>query len=418
MSQQSLSTKEKNLMDTPMHVADDARILFEKAVKAPQTRGIGTEHERFLVHTATQKPVTYLEPHGIQWLLRTWAERYPHQKPIEENGAIIGLQSDGASITLEPGGQLELSGAVMQTLHQTHQELMTFETELNSLLPPEVTSLQLGFHPTATRSDFEFVPKARYAIMKQYMPKRGTRGLDMMLRTCTVQANLDYTDEADFVESFRLGLRLSPFLTALFANSSYKEGKPAQAASERGLVWEDTDPDRTGFPSVVFEPAFGYQAWIEYVLDVPMYFIRRGYNYTDVTGASFRQFMKEGMASYTATLQDFADHLTTVFTWVRAKPYLEIRSADAGNTQALMGLPAICKGLFYDDATKKEAMTLLGSLNAPSLRVLQKEAAQLGLSTTWNNKPFSYWCNLLIDLARAGLNKQGQQEESYLPLIT
>jgi glutamate--cysteine ligase len=241
------------------------------------------------------------------------------------------------------------------------------------------------------------------------MPKRGKRGIDMMLRTCTVQANLDYTSEANMVDAFRTALSVSPLITALFANSPIAEGRPAGALSERTRVWHDTDPDRSGFPSVVFEKGFGYEAWVNFILDVPMYFIRRGSDYVDVAGASFRGFMQSGMQGFSATVRDFADHMTTVFTEVRAKPYLEMRSADCGPIAHLLALPALWKGILYDAKSLKACSALFDPPSAKELSALQMDAAVDGFDAMYRGRKVLHLAEALLENARDGLSRIGHR---------
>ena len=345
--------------DTPVtSIAQMAAYIASGCKPRAQWR-IGTEHEKFPFRLADLAPPDY--QHGIRVLLeglqpKGWA-------PITDRGNVIGLTRGAASVSLEPAGQFELSGAPVETLHETDAELANHFEELKPVAERAgLDFAMLGFHPTARREDMHWMPKGRYAIMRRYMPTVGGQGLDMMLRTCTVQVNLDFESEADMVEKLRLSLALQPIATALFANSPFKEGRDTGFASWRSQVWTDTDPDRTGIPRVVFQDGFGFERFVDYLIDVPMYFVYRNGTYHDVAGKSFRDFMAgrlEGFEGQLPTMGDFADHLTTVFTEVRLKKFLEMRGADAGPPAMLAALPALWVGLLYDDAAQKAAWALV-----------------------------------------------------------
>ena len=312
---------------------------------------IGTEHEKFLFHRDGLRPVAYDGDHGIEAMLHALCEAIGDKAiPITENGRIIGLKDgDGGSVSLEPGGQLELSGAPLINLHETCAETgrhLRHMRMVSSALG--VGMLGIGFQPKWDRDDISWMPKGRYQIMRNHMPRVGTMGLDMMLRSCTVQVNLDYADEEDMRKKFRTSLALQPVATALFANSPFKNGKPSGLLSTRAYVWTDTDNARCGVPDCVFDPAFGYEQWIDYILDVPMYFLHRGEDYVDVAGKSFHDYLAgtlEGFEGQPPNLADFEDHITTAFPEVRLKQYLEMRGADSGSWANICALPAYWVGL-------------------------------------------------------------------------
>ena len=377
---------------------------------------VGTEHEKFgFRRRAGLAPPPY-EPDGIRALLeamqaRGWA-------PILDDGKPIGLKRGGASISLEPGGQLELSGAAFADLHTAREELTAHIREVHEAAAAlDLGFAPLGFHPLARREDMPWMPKGRYAIMRRYMPKVGSLGLDMMLRTCTVQVNLDYGDEADMVEKLRVGLALQPVATALFANSPFTEGRPNGFRSYRAHVWTDTDPDRTGIPAVAFEQGFGFERFAEWVLDVPMYFVMREGRWLDAAGASFRAFL-EGrlnvLPGERATMGDFADHVTTVFTEVRLKRFLEMRGADAGSPAMLQALPALWVGLLYDDAAQKAAAALIRGWTVEEMRRLRAEVPRLALSATIRGRSVRDVARDMVAIARGGLIARGLGEEVYL----
>ncbi len=319
---------------------------------------IGTEHEKFgfrladLAHAALRaggRPAR-LDPRPARGAARASAARRSL-----DGGNIIGLKQGDAAISLEPAGQLELSGAPVETLHDTMAELEAHYDQVRSVSRDlQIGFAPLGFHPIATREQMPWMPKGRYAIMRRYMPKVGTLGLDMMTRTCTVQVNLDYASEQDMLRKLRVSLLLQPLATALFANSPFTEGRPNGFLSYRAHVWTDTDNQRSGIPRVMFEPGFGFERYVEWLVDeVPMYFVYRDGRYIDVAGASFRDFMAgrlHNVAGAVATVGDFADHVTTVFTDVRIKRFLEMRGADAGRADMMVAQSAFWVGLLYDDA--------------------------------------------------------------------
>ena len=331
---------------------------------------IGTEHEKFLFHRDGLRPVAYDGDQGIEAMLHALCKAIGDKAiPITENGRIIGLKDgDGGSVSLEPGGQLELSGAPLINLHETCAETgrhLRHMRMVSSALG--VGMLGIGFQPKWDRDDISWMPKGRYQIMRNHMPRVGTMGLDMMLRSCTVQVNLDYADEEDMRKKFRTSLALQPVATALFANSPFKNGKPSGLLSTRAYVWTDTDNARCGVPDCVFDPAFGYEQWIDYILDVPMYFLHRGEDYVDVAGKSFHDYLAgtlEGFEGQPPNLADFEDHITTAFPEVRLKQYLEMRGADSGSWANICALPAYWVGLLYDKDVLHEAAALVRDIGA------------------------------------------------------
>jgi len=376
---------------------------------------IGTEHEKFGFRRADLAPPPY-EPGGIRAMLEGIAAK--GWEPILDSGNPIGLKRGDASVSLEPGGQFELSGAPVSDLHETRMELADHLREVHEVAGPlGLGFAPLGFHPLAKRSEMPWMPKGRYAIMRNYMPKVGGMGLDMMLRTCTVQVNLDFGDEADMVEKLRVSLALQPLATALFANSPFQEGKPSGYLSLRGRVWTDTDPDRTGVPPVVFEQGFGFDRFAQYVLDVPMYFIMRDGMWIDAAGVSFRDFLDgraEKLAGHTPTMGDFADHVTTVFTDVRLKRFLEMRGADAGSPAMLMAKPALWTGLLYDDAAQKAAAALVRGWSVEAIRALRMDVPKLALKATIGGRSLRDIAHDALAIARDGLKARGLGEEVYL----
>ncbi|XP_057821697.1 glutamate--cysteine ligase, chloroplastic isoform X4 [Cryptomeria japonica] len=319
---------------------------------------IGTEHEKFGFERKTLKPMNYEQ---ISELLQGLAERFGWDK-VMEGDFIIGLKQDKQSISLEPGGQFELSGAPLETLHQTCAEVNSHLYQVKAVAEEMgIGFLGIGFHPKWELKDIPIMPKGRYDIMRNYMPKVGTLGLDMMFRTCTVQVNLDFSSEIDMIRKFRAGLAVQPIATALFANSPFTEGKPNGFLSYRSHIWTDTDNNRSGMLPFVFDDSFGFESYVDYALDVPMYFVYRKKKYIDCSGMSFRDFLAGKLPSLPGelpTLNDWENHLTTIFPEVRLKRYLEMRGADGGPWRRLCALPALWVGLLYDETSLQTVLDL------------------------------------------------------------
>ncbi|MCB1990068.1 MAG: glutamate--cysteine ligase, partial [Geminicoccaceae bacterium] len=312
---------------------EDRRQLIEyleQGSKPLEAWRIGTEHEKFGFDRRTLRPLPYEGGHGIRALLEGLAKSFGWEL-VREGDKPIALQGDGCNVTLEPGGQFELSGAPLRHIHQTCSEVHQHLAQVREVADPlGIGMLGMGFQPKWRRDEIPWMPKGRYKIMGAYMPKVGKLGLDMMLRTCTIQVNLDYADEADMVLKFRVGLALQPIATALFANSPFTEGKANGFASYRSHIWTDTDPDRCGILPFVFEPGMGFERYVDHVLDVPMYFVYRDGTYIDAAGQSFRDFLEGRLPALPGekpTMSDWADHLTTLFPEVRLKRFLEMRGA-------------------------------------------------------------------------------------------
>ena len=362
---------------------DDLLATFAAGEKTPQDWRIGTEHEKFVFRTADHRAPSYDEPGGIRDLLTGLTEF--GWKPVIENGNVIALLGpyDG-TISLEPAGQFELSGAQLESLHETCVEAGRHLTQCKAIGERlGLGFLGLGMWPDKTRAELPRMPKGRYAIMLNYMPKVGNLGLDMMLRTCTIQTNLDYSSEADMVKKFRVGLALQPVATALFANSPFTEGKPNGYLSYRSHIWEDTDPDRTGMLPFVFEDGFGYERYLDYALDVPMYFIYRDGKYLDVAGESFREFLEGRLSQLPGekpVVSDFVDHLSTIFPEVRLKSFLEMRGADGGPWSRICALPALWVGLLYNDVALDAAWDLVKDWSIEDHEQLRRDVPKLALN--------------------------------------
>jgi glutamate--cysteine ligase len=346
-----------------------------------------------------------------------------------EGENVIGLfdVTGGGAITLEPGGQFELSGAQVETVHQTSRELMAHLAQVREVARPlRIGFLGIGMTPSWTRAEMPKMPKGRYKIMTAYMPKVGKLGLDMMYRTCTVQTNLDFSSEADMVKKLRVSIALQPVATALFANSPLTEGKPNGFLSFRAEIWRDTDKDRTGMLPWAFEKGMGFERWVDYALDVPMYFVKHGDEYVDVAGRSFRDLMAgtlPGMLGARATISDWANHISTIFPEVRLKRYLEMRGADSGPLPNLLALPAFWAGLLYDDVSLDAAWDLVRPWTAEQRQQLRDAVPKQGLAATISGRTLLAVAADVLKLARAGLARRqrfdagGQDETRYLEVL-
>jgi glutamate--cysteine ligase len=362
----------------------------------------------------TLKPAPYEGPWGIGAFLDK-LQRFGWQ-PVIENGNTIALTKGTCNISLEPGGQLELSGAPLETIHQTCDEVHEHLEQVKEVAGElGVGMLGTGFHPKCKREDIPWMPKGRYKIMREYMPKKGSLGLDMMLRTCTVQVNLDFQSEADMVRKFRVGLALQPVATALFANSPFLEGKPNGYFSYRSHVWEDTDPDRCGVLPFVFEDGFGFERYVDYVLDVPMYFVYRDGAYIDASGQSFRDFLDGRLPALPGeipTMSDWTDHMTTLFPEVRLKRFLEMRGADGGPWRRLCALPALWVGLLYDKTALDASWDLVKDWTAEEQDMLRREVPRTALHTEFRGRQFNEVVRRVLEIARGGLAARARLDSS------
>ncbi len=383
---------------------------------------MGTEHEKFGFDRATMRPLPYEGKTGIRAMLEGLT-RFGWE-PVTEGNNAIALLRKGANITLEPGGQLELSGAMLETVHETSDENEQHIDEVKTVAN-EIGAgfIGLGFAPQWKREDFDWMPKGRYKIMREYMPKKGKLGIDMMLRTCTVQTNLDFESEADMVKKFRVSLALQPLATALFANSPFKEGKDTGFKSYRSQIWTDTDHDRCGMLPFVFEDGFGFERYVDYMLNVPMYFVYRDGKYIDASGQDFKDFLKGKLAARPGELpsiNDWADHITTAFPEVRLKRYLEMRGADSGPLPMLSALPALWVGLLYDQGALDAAWDLVKGWSVADHDFLRRETPKTGLATQFKGRPLAELGREVVEIAHAGLrarkrlDAQGRDETIYL----
>src|SRR5215475_8493751 len=383
---------------------------FAAGNKPPADWRMGTEHEKFGFHKATLKPLAYDGPDGIRAML-DGLTRFGWE-PLVEGNNIIALTRGKANITLEPGGQFELSGAPLETLHETAEENAQHIDEVKAVAGEiGAAFIGLGFAPEWTREDVHWMPKGRYRIMRDYMPKKGKLGLDMMLRTCTVQTNLDFGSEADMVKKFRVSLALQPVATALFANSPFKEGKPTGYKSYRSHIWTDTDPDRCGMLPFVFEEGFGFERYVDYMLGVPMYFVYRDGKYIDASGQSFKDFLKGRLPARPGelpTLNDWADHVTTAFPEVRLKRYLEMRGADSGPLPALNALPAFWVGLLYDQTALDAAWDLVKDWTAQERQAMRDGVPREALKLPFRGGTLLQIAKAMLQIARGGLQARNQ----------
>ena len=409
----------------PVHSRTQLIESVEQGNKPAADWRIGTEHEKFAFNWKDYRRLPYDGECGIRALLEGlqrfgWA-------PLREKDTLIGLKRGDASVSLEPGGQLELAGAPLENIHQTCDEVHTHLAEAEAVTKELGAGLiGLGFDPKWQRADVPWMPKGRYRIMRDYMPKKGSLGLDMMLRTCTVQVNLDYASEADMVKKFRVGLALQPVATALFANSPFTEGMANGFKSWRAQIWTDTDPDRTGMLPFVFEDGFGFERWVDYILDVPMYFVYRDGRYLDASGQSFRDFMDgrlPALPGEAPTLSDWADHMTTAFPEVRVKTFLEMRGADGGPWKSLCGLPAFWVGLLYDRSALDAAWDLVRDWSAEEREALRLNVARDGFQAPFRGATVSELALRVLEIAQAGLSarraldKAGNDETGFLQAL-
>ncbi len=415
-----------NVVDEPIRDRDQLVAYLAAGARPPEDWRIGTEHEKVGFQLDDLRPPTWEGERGIGALLQGLT-RFGWE-PVEEHGKLIALLRDGGSITLEPAGQLELSGAQLETIHQTCGEVACHLREVKTVADElGLGFLGMGFQPKWRREDMPWMPKGRYKIMKNYMPKVGSLGLDMMSRTCTVQVNLDFGSEADMIKKFRTSLALQPIATALFADSPFTEGKPNGYLSYRSHIWTDTDPGRTGMLDFVFEDGFSFDRYVDYLLDVPMYFSYRDGTYIDLAGRSFRKFMDgnlDELPGIKPTMTDWADHMTTSFPEVRLKRYLEMRGADGGPWNRLCALPAFWVGLLYDQTALDAAWDLVKDFSRDERHVLRDGVAKQGLKLPFRDGTLGDIAREAVKIAAHGLkrrartNNEGADERIFLePLI-
>ena len=394
----------------------DTRALVEFLESGCKPRNdwrIGTEHEKFAYRTEDLRPLDYEGPRGVRALLEGM-ERFGW-KPVLEQGHPIALsKDDGSAISLEPAGQIELSGAPLRTIHETCREVNEHLLQVKTVAEEmDIAFLGVGYHPKWTLADMPWMPKQRYTIMRNYMPKRGTLGLEMMQATCTVQVNLDFDSESTMVRMFRTALALQPIATALWANSPLRHGKPNGFLSYRSHIWTDTDPDRCGTLPFVFEDGFGFERYVEHALDVPMYFVYRDGTYIDASGQSFRDFLAGKLPALPGelpTMKDWADHLTTLFPEVRLKKFLEMRGADGGPWRRLCALPAFWVGLLYDSDSLDAAWNMVKDWTAEEHAMLRHDVPRLALDTPFRSRNVNAIALDALEIARSGLQHRAETD--------
>jgi len=389
---------------------------FEAGSKPKADWRIGIEHEKFGFIRSGLRPLPYDGEASVKAMLEGLSERFGWS-PILEGGYLIGLKKDGASVSLEPGGQLELSGAPLEHIHDTCDEVGAHLKEVRAIADPlGVGFLGLGASPIWSMDETPIMPKGRYKIMRAYMEKVGRLGRQMMFRTCTVQANLDFGSEADMAKKFRVSLALQPLGTAIFANSPFLEGRPNGFLSYRAQIWTDTDPDRTGMLPFVFEDGFGFERYVDYALDVPMYFVRRGGTYLDASGLSFRDFLEgklEILPGEKPAIDDFEDHLSTIFPEVRLKRFLEMRGSDSGPWGRLCAFSAFWTGILYDGASLDAAWSLVKDWTANEREAMRQSSRVLGLRTpTPDGRTLKELGRDVLDISRQGLKSRAKLSAS------
>ncbi len=422
-----MSTRKASDADEPVIESREQLVAPMLAGEKPESDWrIGTEHEKFVYCRTDHHAPSYDEKCGIRDILMATQEF--GWKPVEENGNVIAMSGDDGTISLEPAGQLELSGAPLENLHETCNETGRHLNQVKQIGEKcGVGFIGLGMWPDKTREELPVMPKGRYGIMMRHMPTVGDLGLDMMLRTCTIQVNLDYSSEADMVKKFRTSLALQPLATALFANSPFTEGKPNGYLSYRSHIWSDTDPHRTGMLPFVFEDGFGYDRWAEYMLDVPMYFVFRDGQYIDAAGQSFRDFLNGELPALPGerpTASDWWDHLSTAFPEVRLKSFLEMRGADGGPWGRICALPAFWVGLLYDQAALDAAWNLVKDWTMEEREALRNAAPKLALDAPIpGGHTLRDIAGDVLAIARGGLsarnrlNTSGDNETGFLETL-
>ncbi|GGE91109.1 glutamate--cysteine ligase [Stappia taiwanensis] len=414
---------------TPIAGASELAATLEAGCKPPEEFRIGTEHEKFGFNTADLSPIPYEGEGGIKAVLEGMEGLLGWER-IEDNGLIIGLADPvgGGAISIEPGGQFELSGAPLENLHQTCRETNCHLAQVRQVAEPlGIGFLGLGMTPTWRRDEIPVMPKSRYQIMTRYMPKVGTLGLDMMYRTSTIQVNLDFASEADMRRKMRVGLALQPLATAIFANSPFTDGQPNGFRSFRGEIWKDTDNDRSGGLPCAFDEGFGFESYVDWALDVPMYFVKRGDAYHDVTGTTFRAFMNGALRGVVPdpepNIGDWNNHLSTLFPDVRLKKYLEMRGADGGPWRRICALPALWVGLLYDSGVLDQAEQLVRDWTAAERETLRNEVPRGGLQTPFRGGQVLDVAREMLALSREGLKRRarlndgGQDERLHLAAV-
>ncbi|MEO0793034.1 MAG: glutamate--cysteine ligase [Pseudomonadota bacterium] len=425
-----MSTRQAGAASPPIESKSDLIGWIAKGEKPAADWRIGTEHEKFVFCTETLRPVPYEGPRGIGALMKALISEFGWE-PISEDGNVIALKrpvGEGTeTVSLEPGGQFELSGATLENLHETCEEAGEHLRQCRQVGEPlGIGFLGTGFAPTWSLDEMPMMPKPRYKVMKGYMPEVGADGLEMMFRTTTIQVNLDFADEADMTAKMRVSLALQPLATALFANSPFRDGKPSGFKSLRSEVWRDTDPNRTGMLPFVFEDGMGYERYVDYALDVPMYFVYRDGEYINAAGHSFRDFLDGRLAVLPGekpTIDDWSDHLTTIFPEARLKRFIEMRGADGGPWRRICALPAFWVGLLYDQTALDAALDLISDWTAEERLALRNAVPKHGLQTPFRGGTLCDVGREVVAIAGAGLkrrqrhNNRGEDETIFLQAV-
>lgn len=410
-----------DIKDTPITDLDQLLEPFHDALTPRSRWRIGTEAEKFGV-TLAGEPIPYEGPRGVKSVLAELVDRHGwHEEHEYAGGEVIALRRGDASITLEPGGQLELSGAPLSTMHQTCAEIRGHMAELRDISDEMgIVWLGLGFQPFARRDELPSVPKLRYSVMREYLPTRGSRALDMMLRTATVQANMDYDTEEDAMRKLRVSLMISPIVTAMFANGPFLEGKRSGFVSERAATWLDMDPDRSGLLPFAWQEAATFRDYVEWALDVPMFLVKRGARVVRNTGQPFRAFLKDGFEGERATTVDWATHLQTLFPEVRLKKTLEVRQADGQPTDRVCSLPALWKGLLYEEGALSKLESLVSGLSHDEVAASRQDVATRALRAKLAGRDVGEWAADVLSISEGGLerlahlDRQGRDERVHL----
>ena len=416
-------------MDPIITREEDLHGYFETGSKPRERWGIGLEYERAGVFRDSGRAVPYEGPASVETILNTLAKN-AGWAPILESGRVLGLSKGGTRITLEPGAQMELSGTVHRGLHTLRDELASYVAAVEDVSRPHgIAWLGIGVQPFTPLDEIAFIPKKRYAIMRDYLPRRGSRAHVMMKQTCGIQINLDYGSETDAADKLRTAMGLSPLLTALYANSPILEGRLTGFMTYRAWAWRDTDPDRCGLLPFVFKDGAGFRDYLEYALDVPMFFVVRGEDYRPAGGMTFRKFIKKGFDGERPNLDDWELHLSTLFPEVRLKKYIEVRGADSGEPASCLALAALLKGILYDGASRRAAWELVRDMTFKERERLLDDVCRSGPAARVPAQgpgrgegagavPVRGLLIELVRLARQGLNNQGSPEESeYLALL-
>jgi len=425
-----MSTKQDGGVSAPIGSRDDLVHHIELGCKPATDWRIGTEHEKFGFHRKTHRPLDYHGPSGVRAVLEGLINRFGWL-PVMEAENIIALTrpagEPGGTVSLEPGGQLELSGGVLSTVHETAAEMAEHVRQVRAVGQDlNVGFMGLGFSPVWTRAETPRMPKGRYDIMTAYMPKVGSLGLDMMYRSCTVQVNLDFGSEADMVKKLRVSLALQPIVAAIFANSPLTEGKPNGFQTFRSEIWLDTDKARTGMLPFAFDAGMGFERYVDYALDVPMYFVYRDSRYIDASGKSFRDFMAgrlDVLPGQLPTIEDWADHLSTLFPEVRLKRYLEMRGADVGSVASVSALPALWVGLLYDQTALDAALELIKDWTAEERQGVRNMVPKSALHAPFRNTTVLDLARQIVSIAEGGLQRRalldraGSDERQHLQLV-